>query len=111
MTDQGQFGQNLCFSAAQIPDEEKSINMTRVMLQLGVDIHQKDNLKQTPLYYSARDGKIKLIQFHLAQGLMVNEVDTYGQNAIYYAVNLGKLEACKLMKAYGSDHDMVDENG
>jgi len=45
---------------------------------LGVDLHQKDNLKQTPLYYACRDGKTKVIQFLVEQGIKVNDKDTYG---------------------------------
>ena len=57
------FNQSLIFSAAAIADEEQSIKMITILIQLGVDFHQKDNLKQTPLFYAARDGKVKLIQF------------------------------------------------
>lgn len=84
--------------------------MIKVLIQYGVDVTQKDNLKQSPLYYTARDGKIKLCQFLIEQGIQVNEIDIYGQNGIYYAVNLGHLECVRLLKAYGSDHDHIDEN-
>ena len=72
--------------------------MITILIQLGVDFHQKDNLKQTPLFYAARDGKCKLIQFLIEQGLKTNDVDIYGQNAIYYSVDKGQLAAAKLLK-------------
>ena len=64
---------------------------------MGVDPQHRDSLKQTPLFYAARDGKLQIIQFLIDQGLSVNDIDVYGQNPIYYAVNLGHLNACKLL--------------
>jgi ankyrin repeat protein len=89
VTDIGQFNQNLVFSSVFIQNEEQIIKMMTVLIQMGVDLFQKDNLKQTSLYYACRDGKCKVIQFLVEQGIRVNDKDTYGQNAIYYAVNLG----------------------
>lgn len=91
------FCQNLIFAAVAIPDEDKAIQMITILVQLGVDIFQKDNLKQTPLFYAARDGKVRVLQLLIENGMQVNDFDTYGQNPIYYAVNLGQLDACKLL--------------
>ena len=85
--------------------------MIKFLCEVGVDVTQIDHLKQSPLYYTCRDGKVKLCQFLLEQGVNVNLIDIYGQNAIYYAVNLGHIDVVRLLKAYGSDHDYKDENG
>lgn len=45
VVDQGQFNQNLHFSAVMAPDEELAVKMMGVLVQLGVDLLQKDNLK------------------------------------------------------------------
>lgn len=50
------------------------------------------------MYYAAKDGKLKLIQFLIMQGVEVNTIDTYGQNPIFYAVDQGHLECCKYLK-------------
>lgn len=81
------------------------------LIQKGIDPCHKDNLKQTPLYYAARDGKLKVAKFLIDQGLMPCHVDTYGQDPIYYAVSMGHLEMCKLLVEHGSRHDHRDENG
>ena len=57
------FNQSLIFSAVSINDEEQAIKMIEILIKLGVDFAQKDNLKQSPLFYAAKDGKLKLIQF------------------------------------------------
>lgn len=61
LSDAASFSQNLIFSASAIVDEDTSITMMTILIESGVDVHQKDALKQTPLYYAARDGKPKVI--------------------------------------------------
>ncbi len=52
--------------------------MATLLIQMGVEPEKKDLLKQTPLYYASRDGKLLLIKFLIDQGLNVNDFDTYG---------------------------------
>ena len=77
----------MIFAAVAIPDQDKAIEMITILVQLGVDLYQKDNLKQTPLFYASRDGKVKVMQLLLENGMQVNDFDTYGQNPIYYSVS------------------------
>ena len=109
ISDPAQFSQSLHFSATAIQNEDLAIQFITILIESGVDLFQKDNLKQTPLFYACRDGKIKLAQFLIEQGLSVQDIDTYGQNAFFYAVNLGHIEVCKLLKSYGSEHDHIDD--
>jgi serine/threonine-protein phosphatase 6 regulatory ankyrin repeat subunit C len=67
--------------------------MLELVVSMGCDLHQKDNLKQTPLFYAARSGHCQLISLLLQNGLEVDCIDTYGQNPIYYSINMGHLAA------------------
>lgn len=78
ISDPVSFQQNLLFAATAIPSEAMAIQFMTNLIESGVDLHQRDNLKQTPLFYACRDGKIKLVQFLIDQGLKVHEIDTYG---------------------------------
>ena len=60
ISDPAQFSQNLLFAATAIPNEDVAIQFMTILIESGVDVFQKDNLKQTPLFYTCRDGKIKL---------------------------------------------------
>ena len=61
VTDPTQFFQNLLFAGSMIADQDRAIRMLTFLLEQGVDIRQKDNLKQTPLFYAAREGRHKAI--------------------------------------------------
>ncbi len=101
VTDDSLFSQNLVFTAANVKDETKAMNFIKLLVSLGVDFRVKDNLKQTPLFYAAKNGHARLIQMMVENGLNLNEIDIYGQNAVYYAVNNGQLEATKVMYQMG----------
>ena len=63
ISDPASFSQNLLFATTLIPDEDAAIRFCEILLESGVDLEQKDSLKQSPLYYVARDGKAKMVQF------------------------------------------------
>ena len=76
--DPGQFNQNLCCSAVQGTDEEKCIKMLELVCKLGVDVHQKDDLKQTPLFYALKNGYLRIIRLLVQNGVNINDIDVYG---------------------------------
>ena len=104
------FNQNLCFTAVQGSDEIKCLDMLKFLVSLGVDLNAKDNLKQTPLFYAAKQGHCSIIKVLIENGLDINQIDFYGQNAIYYAINTGKFDAVKLIQHLGSEVDHIDDN-
>jgi ankyrin repeat protein len=55
------FQQNLIFTATTVSDEEISLKIITELIESGVDVFEKDTLRQSPLFYAARDGKCKLI--------------------------------------------------
>jgi ankyrin repeat protein len=57
------FRQNLLFSSVLGPNEDKTIQIMTYLIEKGVDPLEKDNLKQTPLFYAAREGRSKVVQF------------------------------------------------
>ena len=61
ISDATTFQQNLLFAATAIQNEDTGIKFLTLLIESGVDLFQKDNLKQTPLFYAARDGKSKLV--------------------------------------------------
>jgi len=78
LVDESNFNQNAAFSAAVIKSEDQSLKMLKVLQEMGVNCAKIDNLNQTPLYYAAREGNNKVIEYLIANGCDVNHVDTYG---------------------------------
>lgn len=78
IVDMGQYNQNLCFTCCQVEDESKGIDMLDLMVSSGVDLFQKDNLKQTPLFYAAKGSKERIMTLLIENGIGVNDIDTYG---------------------------------
>ena len=57
----------------------------KFFVELGVNTTQKDKIQQTPLYYTAREGKYQCSKFLLEHGCPINEKDLYQQTPVYYA--------------------------
>ena len=52
--------------------------MVKFFIRKGVDPKYKDTLKQTALYYAAREDHIELIKHLVELGCNINDVDEYG---------------------------------
>jgi ankyrin repeat protein len=76
--------QNAVFRAVIIKNEQKALDMVQYLFKEGCQIDYVDFLKQTPLYYAAREGKCRLIKFLVDHGCEVNHMDTYGQTPLFY---------------------------
>lgn len=64
----------------------KSIKSLEKMLDMGADIHAKDNVGMTPLMYAAAWGTPEIIQFLLDKGARIDDRDNSGDTAIFKAV-------------------------
>jgi len=111
LSDEANFKQNPIFSATVIRDENKAVEMAKILTDMGVKPCTPDTLNQTPLYYSAREGKNNLVEFLVKNGCAVNHIDTYGQTPIFYACREGHLDTIRKLIEFGADADLVDNNG
>lgn len=100
--------QTAVFRAVIIKHEQKALDMLQYLHEQGCQIDYVDFLKQTPLYYAAREGKCRLIKFLVDHGCNVNHVDTYGQTPLFYIAKQGHLDAANFMIENGADPDYVD---
>jgi ankyrin repeat protein len=111
LVDEANYKQNCIFYATVIKDENAAIEMAKIFVGMGVKPNQTDTLNQTPLYYAARDGHVKMMEFLINNECNVNHIDTYGQSATFYAAREGHLDALTYLHSVGADIDLVDNNG
>lgn len=99
-----------------LKDKESCVNITRLLLQngtpgsTGADVLHKDNYRQTPLFYIARDGKLDLMEMFIEKGANLNETDEYNQTPIFYACREGQTEIVKFMHERGVNIHHLDRN-
>lgn len=77
----------------------------------GVDVTQKDKIQQTPLYYTARDGKYLCSKFLIENGCPINDIDMYQQTPIYYAAREGRVNVVQLLCENGAEINIEDKYG
>ena len=73
-----------------------------------MDINETDFIRQTPLFYAAREGHDATIEYMLEQGANPNHRDNEQESAIYYACSNNRLRACELLIKAGAEINMVD---
>jgi ankyrin repeat protein len=73
------FSQTPVFHACVNTDHETAFKMIKVLIELGIDPLKEDLLKQTPLFYAARQGNSRILDYLCNQcGDSVNRQDKYG---------------------------------
>ena len=108
LDEQKAFYQTLAFSACIVPDKELAFEMIRMLVvDFGVNPTKADTLKQTPLFYAAREGNAKIVAFlcEVSRGENINRQDRYGQTPIYYSVREGNIEITQQLMDCGADYD------
>ena len=72
------FSQTPIFYAAIISNHESAMKMCHMLIEMGVNPIKEDLLKQSPLFYAAREGNLQFVQLLIEKGADVNRKDKYG---------------------------------
>jgi ankyrin repeat protein len=76
---------------------------------LGANAKFKDQIKQTILFYIARDGRGNIIEYLVNEKqLDINDYDLYGQTPLFYSSRENKLECVKKMIELGCNVNHID---
>ncbi|SBS84395.1 hypothetical protein, conserved [Plasmodium ovale curtisi] len=70
----------------------------------------KDLMKQTCLFYAAREGHINLCNFLIEKGCNPNDADNFGQTCLFYASREGKTECVETLIKKGANPNLLDLN-
>ena len=104
--------QNAFFFMALVKNDVDALNISKYLVEIGVDPGHKDKHNQTCLYYTVREGKYETSKYLIEEcKLPINEKDIYGQNPIYYAARDGHLNLCELLVEKGTDVNLEDKYG
>ncbi|CAD8144945.1 unnamed protein product [Paramecium octaurelia] len=96
------------FIAIQGSDEEVSLQLLRLLCELGANVNYKDNLKQSILFYVCRDGKTKLFDYLISQGINISDPDSYGQTPLFYASRENRVDIIQKFIRLGVDVAHLD---
>ncbi len=92
-------GVGLLFLAASRKDEE-ALNMVHTLMAHGLPVNSRDPSGKTPLFYAAKVGNNKVVQFLLDNGADMNLADRSGEYARSYAYRAGHPDTMTLMDNY-----------
>mmetsp|Transcript_5992 Transcript_5992/g.14079 ORF Transcript_5992/g.14079 Transcript_5992/m.14079 type:complete len:200 (-) Transcript_5992:50-649(-) len=90
-------------------DGDKEYNATlKVLLDAGAHADIYDEIRQTPLFYTAWFGNLEMTTMLLEKGAKVDNQTPGGDTPLHGAAKMGKLEICKLLVEKGADTKKKD---
>ena len=73
----------------------------RYYYENAADFNAADDIKQSPIFYASREGRIEFLNEFIKLGANPNHKDSIGQTPLFYAARQGHLEVCKLLVENG----------
>ncbi|CAK92814.1 unnamed protein product (macronuclear) [Paramecium tetraurelia] len=97
------------YDAVQAPAEYQAYLILKTLYEHGSDIHYRDAMQQSIMFYICRDGRCQLFDFLISKGLSVNEQDQNGQTPIFYAARENKVEILQRLIQNGANVNHRDK--
>ena len=105
---------HLCCKTSSIDAGEHSVEIVRYLLDNGSSIHANTYKGNTALHCcmeSSFEVKPELLSFLHTSGADINAIDNMGRTPLMLACKRGWLDTVIALRRYGSDFDILDENG
>ncbi|VWU50321.1 bromodomain protein 1 [Hepatocystis sp. ex Piliocolobus tephrosceles] len=101
----------LFYVTAKRSDEE-SVQICKLLIEKYALCNPmtKDLMKQTCLFYAAREGHINLCNYLIEHGCNTNDADNFGQTCLFYASREGKTECVENLIKKGANPNLLDLN-
>ena len=102
-------GEKAKIACLQIAAQEGLVEITKLLVDAGADVHLKGSGAHTPLRIASRNGHIELVKYFLSKG---SEVDTRGDDGatpLEHAASKGHLEIVVLLVEAGADINIQDK--
>ena len=92
-------------SALILASQQGEVEVIRLLLQLGANIHQRDKDRFTALHWASTNGHNAVVETLLkrSNGAKVNKQGKGEQTALHLAVANGHLDAVKTLLVHGAD--------
>ena len=74
------------------------LEIVKLLLESGANVHIKDKGDQTALHLASRNGHLEIVKLLLESGANVNIKDKNGQTALHYASRYHKSEVVNLLE-------------
>ncbi|CAL1160049.1 unnamed protein product [Cladocopium goreaui] len=102
----------LFFAAARrVGQDAQALALCRLLVdrKINIDINHGDALRQTALFYAARQGHADTIRFLISLGANPNVKDSNGETAMFFAVRKKRTAAVKALLDNGAHLKVVNK--
>jgi hypothetical protein len=85
--------------------------LIKTFVELGVDIHRRDEVNRTIMFYAAWRGNVEVVKCLAELGADVNAKNNNGRTAVFSAVSDYKIDSLKCLKSLGADLNIKANDG
>ncbi|MBP5427418.1 MAG: ankyrin repeat domain-containing protein [Clostridiales bacterium] len=90
--------------------QNNNTGMVKFLVENGIDVDQKNEYKETILWYVIRNKNVELLRLLINKGANINSRDRYGDTPLWYAVKNEDVALAKLLIANGANVNKLDKN-
>ena len=90
---------------------KKQKKISKKLLQVGADVHNKDDDGSTPLHFAAQEGDSEIATLLIEHGANVNCVDKSGSTPAHEAARNGHKTVLEVLVTHGADINVQDKCG
>ena len=87
--------------------DQENYELTKLLIEKGVNIEAKDKNGKTPLMHSSEYGILEMIKILVEKGANIESKGKHDCNALYWASRNGRFEVVKFLLEKGADPDSV----
>jgi len=87
------------------------LDTIKCLVDLKVDLNQKDKTGSTPLMYASQKGYYSIVQYLINNGANINEINNSGLTALMYASLYGHISTVGYLLFKGAFIDQKDHEG
>lgn len=98
-------------SLLQIAAQEGLLDIAKLLVERGANIHERGYVGHTPLRVAARNGRLDLVKYFLEEG---SDIDTRGDDGatpLEHAASKGHFDIVKLLVEKGANVNIQDKEG
>jgi ankyrin repeat protein len=107
-TFKGKEAQSTCL---EIAAQEGFLDIVKLLVSAGADIHHRGFRGHTPLRVAARNGRTDLVKYFISKGSEIDSRGDDGATPLEHAASKGHLDIVKLLVESGANINIQDKEG
>jgi len=91
--------------------EKSYLNITKFLIEQGVDINKENKLGETPIFFACRSENVNIVKHLVEKGTNVNKENNLGETPLFIACEIKSEIMAKFLIQHGAEVNKEDNDG